>query len=149
MEISYALEDINPDIFDLVDGEFSSIPIDSGLGSCACCSSSTAHSLHNDAAPIWSSVPCSQPNSCPFEASNLFQMLSDVDHQPSTDKTGVKKKTTKTPAEKSEATASGKKQMSTDKPPEPYADIIAKAILSNGFNLMQLKEIYAYMSEKW
>lgn len=41
-----------------------------------------------------------------------------------------------------------KKHMSTDKPPEPYADIIAKAILSNTFNLMQLKEIYTYMSDK-
>ena len=46
------------------------------------------------------------------------------------------------------STAVVKKHMSTDKPPEPYADIIAKAILSNTFNLMQLKEIYTYMSDK-
>jgi hypothetical protein len=41
-----------------------------------------------------------------------------------------------------------KKHLSTDKPPEPYADIIAKAILSSDVNSMQLKDIYTYMSEK-
>ncbi|RNA25117.1 forkhead box D3-B-like [Brachionus plicatilis] len=39
-----------------------------------------------------------------------------------------------------------KKVSNFDKPPEPYADMIAKAIMSSGTNLMQLKDIYSYIS---
>lgn len=35
-----------------------------------------------------------------------------------------------------------------EKPPEPYANIIVKAILSTSHNVMQLKDIYNYMVEK-
>jgi hypothetical protein len=35
-----------------------------------------------------------------------------------------------------------------EKPPEPYADMIAKAILSSPSNMLQLKGIYDYISEK-
>lgn len=41
-----------------------------------------------------------------------------------------------------------KKISNFDKPPEPYADMIAKAIMSSGNNLMQLKDIYSYISFK-
>jgi hypothetical protein len=37
---------------------------------------------------------------------------------------------------------------SNEKPPEPYAEIIAKAILSSSDNQMQLKDIYQYMIDK-
>lgn len=36
-----------------------------------------------------------------------------------------------------------------EKPPEPYANIIVKAILSNNNNVMQLKDIYNYMIENY
>ncbi|CAF0842778.1 unnamed protein product [Brachionus calyciflorus] len=36
-----------------------------------------------------------------------------------------------------------------DKPPEPYADMIAKAILTSEDNLMQLKDIYTYMTKNY
>jgi hypothetical protein len=41
-----------------------------------------------------------------------------------------------------------KKFNKIDKPPEPYADIIVKAILSSSEHSMQLKDIYKYMIEK-
>jgi hypothetical protein len=41
-----------------------------------------------------------------------------------------------------------KKLNKIDKPPEPYADIIVKAILSTSEHSMQLKDIYKYMIEK-
>jgi hypothetical protein len=37
---------------------------------------------------------------------------------------------------------------SIEKPPEPYADMIAKAILSSPSNMLQLKGIYDYISQK-
>lgn len=39
-------------------------------------------------------------------------------------------------------------QNNGEKPPEPYANIIVKAILSTNNNVMQLKDIYNYMIEK-
>ena len=39
--------------------------------------------------------------------------------------------------------------ISIDKPPEPYADMIAKAILSTPNNMLQLKGIYDYISNKY
>jgi len=39
-------------------------------------------------------------------------------------------------------------QRAGEKPPEPYANIIVKAILSTSNNVMQLKDIYSYMIEK-
>ena len=47
-----------------------------------------------------------------------------------------------------ESTKKKKKVSKFDKPPEPYADMIAKAIMSSGTNLMQLKDIYTYISIK-
>ncbi len=43
----------------------------------------------------------------------------------------------------------GKKETIGEKPPEPYANIIVKAILSTNNNVMQLKDIYSYMIEKY
>lgn len=47
-----------------------------------------------------------------------------------------------------ESTKKKKKVSKFDKPPEPYADMISKAIMSSGTNLMQLKDIYSYISIK-
>lgn len=44
--------------------------------------------------------------------------------------------------------ASSNCQNNGEKPPEPYANIIVKAILSTNNNVMQLKDIYSYMIEK-
>lgn len=40
-------------------------------------------------------------------------------------------------------------QINGEKPPEPYANIIVKAILSTNNNVMQLKDIYSYMIENY
>ena len=44
--------------------------------------------------------------------------------------------------------ASAAAALSGEKPPEPYANIIVKAILSTHNNVMQLKDIYNFMIEK-
>ena len=44
--------------------------------------------------------------------------------------------------------ASAAAALSGEKPPEPYANIIVKAILSTNNNVMQLKDIYNFMIEK-
>lgn len=48
----------------------------------------------------------------------------------------------------SSSVATGKKQIIIDKPPEPYADMITKAIMSSPDQSLQLKEIYDYIEKK-
>ena len=53
--------------------------------------------------------------------------------------------------EPNEVTSSSSCSSSTsgEKPPQPYADIIVRAILSTNENQIQLKDIYKYMIEKY
>lgn len=148
---SYALEDINPDNFDLTE---SLIPINEYLvGSCSnfsdfsspisnVSSVETFNSSTNDIFDFNSGVEiCQKLNYNTNSASTSSPASAIANSEVATKNVSKKSKN----INKKEAEA---KHNSNYKPPEPYADIISKAILSNPNSMMQLKEIYNFVSEK-
>lgn len=197
--VSYDLEDINPDNFDL-DVFSSSIPIDSSdlvttttttttaatttasspsscASSCFCGAMNPGLDTSTNANAIYvvdSPKNMASDDVTSFDKAQQLQTTLFVLNSTSTatattsSEDEMKRKKRSTPLKRKSGKKVGvevedkrdlssvvdsglvviKKHLSTDKPPEPYADIIAKAILSSDVNSMQLKDIYTYMSEK-